>query len=128
MPYRILVIDDNQDILDMFHELLSLEGYEVIVSDFIEADRISRIAPDLIILDYLAGQKPVGGHLVQRLKQQPAARDMPVIICTTAGVLNIEREPAFHLDGVNVVTKPFDVLELLDTIRRILSEGRVRAR
>ena len=128
MPYRILVIDDNQDILDMFHELLSLEGYEVIVSDFIDAGAICQIGPDLLILDYLAGQQPVGGQLIQRLKQQPAARDMPVIVCTTAGIANLEREPGFQLEGVNVVTKPFDVLDLLGTIRHILTEGRVRAR
>jgi CheY-like chemotaxis protein len=128
MPYRILVIDDNQDILDMFHELLSLEGYQVITSDFINAAAICEIRPDLLILDYLAGQRPIGGQLIQRLKQQPVGKDMPVIVCTTAGMVHVEQEPAFNLDGVNVVSKPFDVPELLRVIRHILTEDRVRAR
>jgi CheY-like chemotaxis protein len=127
MPYRILVIDDNEDILDMFQELLSVEGYEVIVSDFIDSSAICQIQPDLLILDYLAGQQPVGGQLIQCLKQQPATKDIPVIVCTTAGLGKAEQEPAFSLEGVSVVPKPFDVLDLLHTIRHMLAECRVRA-
>lgn len=127
MPGRILAIDDNQDILDLFRDLLSAESYEVIVSDFIEPGEIARIQPDVLILDNMAGSLPVGGQLIRRLKQQPTTQDLPVIVCTTSSMASAEQEPAFHLDGVGLVLKPFDVDDLLHSIERALAQPHLTA-
>jgi two-component system response regulator VicR len=121
MVRRILVIDDNEDIVDLFHALLDDAQYEVIGSDFIEARAIAQLRPDLLILDYLEGMRPVGGQIVSALKQQCATTSLPVIVCTTAGAAKLERDPALKADGVTVVHKPFDVPDLLQTIEALLA-------
>ena len=116
MPGRILVIDDNEEMLDLFCALLDDQAYEVIGSDFIDANRIVQLAPDLLILDYLEGMQPVGGRIVAALKQHPATMHLPVIICTTASVARTSQDTALNAAGVSVVYKPFDVIELLQAI------------
>lgn len=121
MACRILVIDDNEAMLDLFHALLDDMAYEVVGSDFIAADAIAQLQPDLLILDYLWGMEPVGGRLVAALKQHPTTAHLPVIVCTTAGMTQLDQDAALNADGVIVVQKPFDVSELLQTIEQILS-------
>ena len=121
MARRILVIDDSQDILDLFHALLDDVEYEVIGSDFVDARAIEQMQPDLLILDYLAGMQPVGGRIVAALRQHSATRHLPVIVCTTANMMKTAQEPALNTDGVVVVHKPFDVPLLLQIIEAALS-------
>lgn len=121
MVRRILVIDDNEDIVDLFQALLDDGQYEVIGSDFIEPSAIAQLRPDLLILDYLEGMQPVGGQIVSALNQQRATTSLPVIICTTASVARVEHDPALKADGVTVVHKPFDVPDLLQTIESALA-------
>lgn len=125
MARRILVIDDNQEILDLFQALLDDMDYEVIGSEFIEASAIAQMQPDLLILDYLEGFQPVGGRIVSELKQQRATTDLPVIVCTTASMAKLERDPVLDMDGVVVVHKPFDVPVLLQTIESVLANHSV---
>ncbi|HEY0737030.1 MAG TPA: response regulator [Herpetosiphonaceae bacterium] len=122
MVRRILVIDDNEDIVDLFQALLDDGQYEVIGSDFIEASAIAQLRPDLLILDYLEGMQPVGGQIISALKQQCATTSLPVIVCTTASVTKIELDPALNVDGVTIVHKPFDVPDLLQTIEASLAQ------
>lgn len=122
MARRILVIDDNEEILDLFHALLDDMDYEVIGSDFIEAGAIANMHPDLLILDYLEGFQPVGGQIVSELKQQRATTSLPVIVCTTASMTKLERDPVLDTEGVVVVHKPFDVPVLLQTIESVLDK------
>lgn len=124
MARRILVIDDNEDILDLFHSLLDDMDYEVIGSDFIDASAIEQIQPDLLILDYLEGMQPVGGRIVSALKRHRATAYLPVIVCTTASITKLERDPVLDTERVIVVHKPFDVPVLLQTIEAVLSQPR----
>lgn len=59
MATRILVINDTQEILDLFRILLEGEGYEVVLSGFPfqQISEIEQISPDLIILDIIFGDK-----------------------------------------------------------------------
>lgn len=118
MNRRILVIDDNQEILGLFQDLLSVEEYDVVLSDFIGPRQIDQLRPNLIILDYFSGHEAVGGQLIKQLKQQPTTQHIPIIMCTTASTARAEKEPAFLADGVDVVFKPFDVAELMQKIER----------
>lgn len=121
MVRRILVINDNEDIVDLFQALLEDGQYEVVGSDFIEAGAIAQLRPDLLILDYLEGMEPVGGQIVSALKQQRATTSLPVIVCTTASVTKTDLDPALQADGVTIMHKPFDVPDLLQTIEASLA-------
>src|SRR6266700_5034309 len=92
MPTRILVINDTQEILDLFRILLEEEGFEVVLSGFPfqQVSEIEQISPDLIILDIIFGDEKTGWQMLQLLKMKRSTASIPVIVCTAA--LNVVRE------------------------------------
>ena len=117
-PRHILVVNDTQEILDLFRELLEEEGYEVSLYSYAFDDlaEIKRVRPDLIILDFIVGGEAHGWQLLQKLKMGRATATIPVIVCSAA--LHLLRELEGHLKekGVAVVPKPFDIDDLLRAV------------
>ena len=122
MPTRILVINDTQEILDLFRILLEGEGYKVVLSGFPfqQVSEIEQINPDLIILDIIFGGEKIGWQMLQLLKMKRSIASIPVVVCTAA--LNAIREQEGYLvsQGVHVVYKPFDIDYILTTIKLAL--------
>src|SRR5579863_2026428 len=123
MAARILVVNDTQEILELFRMILEEEGgYEVILSGFPiqKIDDIEEIKPDLVILDLVFGSEKTGMQMLQMLKMKRSTATIPVIICTAA--LNLVREQEGYLvsQGVHVVFKPFDIDHLLTNIKQLL--------
>lgn len=122
MKTRILVINDTQEILDLFRIMLEEEGYEVVLSGFPfqKISEVEEINPDLIILDVIFNDEKTGWQMLQLLKMRRSTASIPVIVCTAA--LNAVREQEGHLvsQGVHVVYKPFDINHILATIKLAL--------
>jgi DNA-binding response OmpR family regulator len=122
MTTRILVINDTQEILDLFRIMLEEEGYEVVLSGFPfqKISEVEQIDPDLIILDVIFNDEKTGWQMLQLLKMKHSTASIPVIVCTAA--LNAVREQEGHLvsQGVHVVYKPFDIDHILTTIKLAL--------
>jgi len=118
MAKRILVLDDNQDILDIVHETLTYEDFEVKSTS--RGDEVMPLSenfnPDLVILDYrVAGIN--GGELCKQLKSHPRFKHIPVIIYSA--YLNRDSELlAYGCDAI--INKPFDLTELVDTVNQLL--------
>lgn len=123
MSKRILAINDDQAILDLYRLLLEDEGYEVRLSKIAIEDvhQIEELAPDCIILDLKLGFGRNGLTLLQQLKMYRPTADIPVILCTAAVKLIREQEDVFKQKGIPIVYKPFEVDELLETLSRSLS-------
>ncbi|MBV9787753.1 MAG: response regulator transcription factor [Chloroflexi bacterium] len=121
MP-RIMVVNDTQEILDMFRDLLEQEGYEVILYSYAiqDMDEILRQQPDLLILDYIFGSERTGWQLLQKLKMRRDTAAIPVVICTAAKRQVEEIEGHLVAMGVGIVLKPFNVDDLLRTVRQML--------
>ena len=126
MATRILVINDTQEILELFRLLLETEGYEVILSSFPmqKVQEIEQVKPDLIILDFLFGDKKLGWQMLQMLKMQRSTSTIPVIICTAAESAVRDQEGYLVSKGVEVVYKPFDIDTLLAVISRMLDPSK----
>lgn len=122
MATRILVVNDTQEILELFRMLLEGEGYEVVLSGFPiqQMSDIEQIHPDLIILDLVFGDQRSGWQMLQMLKMKRSTASIPVIVCTAA--LNMVREQEGYLvsQGVHVVFKPFDIDHLLTNIKQLV--------
>src|SRR5438105_15345467 len=122
MTRRILVVNDTQEILELFRMILEGEGYEVILSGFPiqQISDVEQINPDLIILDFVFGDQKTGWQMLQMLKMQRSTAIIPVIVCTAA--LNMVREQEGYLvsQGVHLVFKPFDIDHLLANIKHAL--------
>lgn len=122
MATRILVVNDTQEILELFDELLTEEGYEVVLySQAIQDMReIERIKPDLIIIDYIFGGEKDGWQMVQKLRMRRATAKIPLIICTAAVKEVREIEGYLTMKGIELVSKPFDIEDLLDAVKTAL--------
>ena len=125
MPKRIMVINDTEEILELFREILQEEaGYEVILTSFKPhmLEMVKEVKPDLIISDHVFGEEKVGWQFLQRLKMDRETASIPVIVCS--GAIRELREMEGYLvsKGIGVLYKPFDVDELLDLVRQKLEE------
>src|SRR5499433_141736 len=80
---RILVVDDNPDVVLLMQELLASRGYDAVaVSHAAEAEaQIKREPPDLILLDVVMPGKS-GYEICREIKESPATRLIPVVLIT----------------------------------------------
>jgi CheY-like chemotaxis protein len=125
MPKRIMVINDTEEILELFREILQEEaGYEVVLTSFKPhmLEMVKEVKPDLIISDHVFGEEKVGWQFLQRLKMDRETASIPVIVCS--GAIRELREMEGYLvsKGIGVLYKPFDVDELLNLVKQKLEE------
>jgi DNA-binding response OmpR family regulator len=124
MAEKILVIEDDQDILDLLVYNLENTGYRVVsATDGLSALNIARDQlPDLIILDLML---PVldGLEVCRSLKRGEATKAIPVLMLTAKGE-EIDRVVGFEIGAEDYVIKPFSVRELLLRIKAILRRAR----
>lgn len=126
---RVLVINDTQEILELFREILEEEGFEVILSSFNiqEVDDIREIAPDLVILDFLVGGEAQGWQLLQKLRMTRATETLPIVVCTAAIQLARELEGQLKAKNVGLVLKPFDIDDLVSAVQIAMQPDGVAA-
>ncbi|MBM4343480.1 MAG: response regulator [Deltaproteobacteria bacterium] len=125
---RILMVDDTPQNLKLLGLLLRQQGYRLSAArNGHEALEVaSAAAPDLILLD-VAMPGLDGFATCQRLKADPALRDVPIIFLTAA----VDHESVmrgFSVGAVDYVTKPFEAEELLARVRTHLELRFARAR
>jgi CheY-like chemotaxis protein len=119
---RVLVVNDTQEILDLFVDLLGGFGFEQVeLMSYAprELERIRELRPDLVILDLIFGDGEASGwQLLQKLRMDRTLADTPVIVCTADVRAAKEREGYLTEQGVTLVLKPFRVDQLEDAVRR----------
>lgn len=117
---RILVVDDDQDILEVLKYILEESGYVVdTLSDgHLLFDKIHEHTPDLILLDIMLGTVD-GRELCKAIKSNEDTHKIPVIMVsashTATGYFNADLGPN------DFVAKPFDINDLLDTVHKQLA-------
>jgi DNA-binding response OmpR family regulator len=115
---KILVIDDELDILEFLQELLEQEDYTVVTID--KAEYGEKLydggLPDLILLDVLLSGKD-GREIVKHLKSQEETRHIPVIMFSA----HPSAEETTRAAGADdFVAKPFEFDELLEKVAHYL--------
>lgn len=119
---RILVVDDEPDILKLIKVNLEIEGFEVFTAesgwDGIEVVKKNEI--DVIILDVM--MPDINGYQVcQYLKEDKAYKDIPIIILT-AKVRKSDQFWSKKIGASLYLTKPFEPTYLVEKVREILKE------
>lgn len=120
MPYKILVVDDEADYLNIAAGLLEAEGYSVLKAatgtEGLAAAGSGR--PDLVVLDI--GLPDMSGLDVNRLlKKDPATAGIPVLLFTVRSELNLVKE-ALASGAAGYTMKPFDPGQFLRDVARYL--------
>jgi CheY-like chemotaxis protein len=120
----ILAVNDDPAILSLFDDLLSDEGYHVILDQFSRTtsdilNDIRSVQPDLVVMDFIIGAEGTGWQLLQAVRMDRTTRHIPIIVCT--GAVRQVEELSGHLDKMNVrvVLKPFDIDHLLEIVELV---------
>ena len=121
MSKTVLIVEDNDLNMKLFHDLQDANGYETLqTKDGMEALEIAREhRPDLILMDI---QLPVldGYEATRRIKCNPELENIPVIAVTSYALSGDEgKAKAAGCDAY--VTKPFSPRQLLEKVQEFLS-------
>ncbi len=117
----ILIVDDTVYSRRLFSTLLAQAGYQVrTAQDGLTAlEIVKKAPPDLILLDILMPEMD-GIEVCQRLKNNDRTRDIPVIFISALGEM-IDKVKGFEAGGVDYITKPFQVEEILARVETHLA-------
>lgn len=118
---KIMIVDDNRDIADTLRTIMEIEKHEIDVAydgeEFL--DRVEKVKPDLVLLDVMMpGLKTK--EILAKLKEK-RLENIKIILVTV--VRFSEEERKLLIDEFKIrdyVTKPFDVPELIDRVRKAL--------
>ena len=120
MAHRILLVDDEKDLLELVKVRLEANGFDVMTArDGLEAlEKARGEKPDLVILDVML-PKLNGYEVCTLLKQDPRYQNIPIVLFTAK--TQEEDEKTGVGCGANAyVRKPFQPQELLEKIRSLL--------
>ena len=117
--YRILVVDDEQDLCEILKFNLETDGYTVETANSAEeALEMDIKSFDLLLLDVMMGGMS-GFAMAKKLKADPETKDIPVVFLTARDTEN-DTVTGFNLGADDYISKPFSIREVLVRIRAVL--------
>jgi DNA-binding response OmpR family regulator len=120
---RILVVEDEDNIAVALDYLMTREGYD---HDRVAngADALTRIRathPDLVLLDVMLPEVS-GYEICEGIRMDPTLADVKVLMMTARGSA-IERRKGLALGADGFISKPFELKDLREEVRRLLATG-----
>jgi two-component system alkaline phosphatase synthesis response regulator PhoP len=119
MKQRILIADDERDIIDFLKYNLEKEGFDVLTArNGVEAVALAKKNPSLILLDVMMPEMD-GLEAVRTLKKNPVSSKIPVIFLTARGS-EVDEVVGLELGADDYITKPVSLPKLMARIKLIL--------
>jgi two-component system alkaline phosphatase synthesis response regulator PhoP len=124
---RILLVDDEQDILELLKYNLETEGYETMTAtDGLQALALAQnptggASPDLIILDVMLPGKD-GWEVIKALRQNENTKKIPVIFLTAKGG-EVDEVVGLELGADDYIIKPISIRKLLARVKTVLRKN-----
>jgi two-component system response regulator VicR len=121
MKKRVVYIEDDPEIINLVRLILSRHGFELIGAEGGRSGllMVRQMHPDLVLLDLMLPDMD-GWEVYRRMRTDEALKDIPVIIITVKAN-RAERRAALNTFNVNgYITKPFDMHELVQSVRKAL--------
>ena len=117
---RILIIEDDPDILDLLNIIFEDEGYEIFsFNRGTTVENIHLLSPDLILLDVrIVGFEKTGDQLCSELKSVAETQNMPIILLSAENNLS---SIASKCGANNFLAKPFEIKVLLNAVKEFLA-------
>jgi DNA-binding response OmpR family regulator len=123
MAKRVLVVDDEPNIVVSLRFLMEREGFQVEVAATGEAAvaALARQPADLVLLDVMMPELD-GFEVCQRIRANPAWRATKIVMLTAKG-REVERDKGMALGADAYVTKPFSTRDLVTRVKQMLASG-----
>lgn len=123
MGKKVLIVDDELNIVTSLEFVMKREGFEVALAMDGEAalDAMTIFAPDLVLLDIMMPKKD-GFEVCQLVRANPMQQDIKVVM-VTARAREADREKGLALGADAYVTKPFATKELVQLVKNLLGEN-----
>ncbi|MBI2864372.1 MAG: response regulator [Chloroflexi bacterium] len=124
---KIMVIDDDVDIVNVVREVLTTQGYDVVELTHTRnpsavSKRVASENPTLILLDLMMPEMD-GWQVLELLQNDPVTSQTPIIVFTAATQALSDIQEYYGPAVSDYITKPFEVAELLETVERVLAEA-----
>lgn len=117
--YRILVVDDEQDLCEILKFNLETEGYQVETANSAEEALTMDLAGfDLLLLDVMMGGIS-GFSMAKTIKKEPATANIPIIFLTARDTEN-DTVTGFNIGADDYISKPFSIREVMVRVRAVL--------
>ena len=117
--HKVLVVDDEQDLLEILKFNLENEGYEVqTATSAEEALGLDIQTFDLLLLDVMMGGMS-GFAMARKLKYNPSSSNVPIIFFTTHDTEN-DTVTGFNLGADDYISKPFSIREVMVRVRAVI--------
>jgi two-component system, OmpR family, alkaline phosphatase synthesis response regulator PhoP len=122
MASRILIADDEENIVISLEFLMKREGFEVLIAEDGEQaiETIRTEHPDLVLLDVMMPKKS-GFEVCQEVRADPSLRSVRILMLTAKG-RETEVAKGLALGADAYITKPFSTKELVERVRSMLAE------
>ena len=116
MKKKVVLIQDNEDILDIMDQILKDEGFDVTSSLTTEpVEKIDEIEPDVVIVDdHIKGNRK-GSEVIEELKSDPATEDVSAVLTSTS---NDIPKMAKECNADDYIQKPFDIDHMIDVVKK----------
>ncbi|SHK85632.1 response regulator [Chryseobacterium polytrichastri] len=116
MKKKVVLVQDNEDILDIMDQVLTEEGFDVIPSLTTESiEKIDEIEPDIVIVDdHIKGNKK-GSEVIEDLKSEPETEDLSAVLTSTSH--NLPKE-ARDCKADDYIRKPFDIDDMIEVVKK----------
>ncbi|MBA2679343.1 MAG: response regulator transcription factor [Ktedonobacteraceae bacterium] len=116
----ILVINQSLNLLNLFHEILEDEGFEVELSNFTfeGVGTIDQLQPDLIIMDFDGQGENNQWQLLQMLKMHGSSSHIPILLIALAIEAFREQEEYLRSKNIGLLYKPFEKNDLLAAVHQ----------
>ena len=119
--HRILIVDDEPNIVFALELLMKKEGYEVHTADDGEKafQAVGAFRPNLVLLDIMM-PKMDGYEVCQRIRSDASLNNVRIIMLTAKG-REVEKEKGMALGVDSYITKPFSTREVVSKVKELLA-------
>lgn len=121
-PKKLLIVEDEPILREMYQDKFSHEGYTVITAENgrVGLEKLVEYKPDIILLDLMM---PVmdGEAMLRRLRELPEYKSIPVLVLTNAGEVENIRHTKLYYDAIEFIIKSNVTLEeIVAKIKRLI--------
>ncbi|MEM5778320.1 MAG: response regulator [Candidatus Aenigmatarchaeota archaeon] len=123
MTKKIMVVDDEENILELVKAILEKEKFSIITAKSGKEclDLLKKVKPDLILMDLMMPSM-TGKETTKKIRENPKTKNIKIIFLTVARLSEVGMEELDKLNVSDYITKPFDNEDLVRRVKRAIGE------